>query len=862
MFPKEEQTPLQDGKLTGAALAAAPVPLIIGAEQTDVPWTSRTPAAKRVRRIFPDLGKLTENPVFKAGDAIRLTLFDDAVFDATISNVTRYPNGAVGLTAHLQDGQDGTVYLSYCDQQLRVSVEVMGGADYYVRYNPETGEHYAIEVDRENTEVRECGDVRIPRETPVHSESLAPSEIESEPIAQADPPAGTTQIDVMIVYTPAALAYEGNTANMNANIAGAMQKANEAHGNSDTQIYLNLVHSAETSYTESGDAGDDLARLTGTSDGDMDEVHALRTTFGADFVCLFMDTSQVGGIGWLLDTSAGDPSHAFCIARVQQSEWSYTVVHEWGHNMGCGHSKTQGFQNGPGLDNYSAGWQWNDTKSSASDGYCSVMTYEVWSGNYKYKRVGHFSNPNINYVGNSSNPTGEAINGDNARTMREMKDIYAAYRDPPLTPPVIETAPASLTLSADLDAPDLTDSVSLVISNSGQSTLSFLISDGTQTNNYTWTDSNDPGGPAFNWIDISSNYTGAVSLSQEAESTMLDIGFSFPLYGTGYTQFQIAANGGIFLEPGDLYNKNYPLPANPSPHNTNVAPSALIAPFWDDLGLIFSSSDHWYRRDADRVVITYPSVYNRENPKPNTFQTILYRDGRILFQYLDMQGSVNEATVGIQGGSEGPAIQVAYNEPYITNGLAVEFRPPFDWLSYANASGTVETNQSTSILFVADASTLPTGTYETVVTVLHNDPDRSAVDIPLVFNVTGSSGTPGDLDGDGLPDDWETLYFGGPTNANPNATASNSINTVWETYIAGLDPTSPTNRFLTSILSPSPSDPILRWNSVSGRVYSVWWSSNLLSGFQPLETNILFPQSSYTDTLYKSRFYKIDVHIE
>ncbi len=247
---------------------------------------------------------------------------------------------------------------------------------------------------------------------------------------------------------------------------------------------------------------------------------------------------------------------------------------------------------------------------------------------------------------------------------------------------------------------------------------------------------------------------------------------------------------------------------------------------------------------------------------------ILYETGRIVFQYLDMQGVVDDATVGIQsvedieGGLVGSSIQVAYDEPYITNGLAVEFRPPFDWLSYANAAGTVETNQSAPILFVADASALPTGTYETVVTVLHNDPNRSAVEIPLVFNVTGPSGTPGDLDGDGLPDWWEAQHFGGSTNANPSALASNSVNTVWETYVAGLDPTSPTNRLQTSVLCPPSSDPVLRWNSVSGRVYSVWWTSNLLSSFQPLETNILFPQSSYTDTLHRSRFYKINVQME
>jgi hypothetical protein len=244
----------------------------------------------------------------------------------------------------------------------------------------------------------------------------------------------------MIVYTPAALAIEGNAANMNANIAAAMQRANEAHTNSNTQIYLNLVHSELVSYTESGNDSTDLTRLT-LNDGYMDNVHTLRDTYGADFVCLFSDTATVGGIGWLLTSPGGDSVHAFCLAFIGQTDTGYTVVHEWGHNMGCSHSKTQTVQpwsSSYHLRSYSAGWQWADTKPPPPRiGYCSVMCYEDVNndGTNDHIRVGRFSNPNISYTGNSSNPTGHASDGDNARAMREMKAVYVAYRDPSSPPP-------------------------------------------------------------------------------------------------------------------------------------------------------------------------------------------------------------------------------------------------------------------------------------------------------------------------------------------------------------------------------------------------------------------------------------------
>ncbi|QHI69974.1 hypothetical protein [Tichowtungia aerotolerans] len=118
----------------------------------------------------------------------------------------------------------------------------------------------------------------------------------------------------------------------------------------------------------------------------------------------------------------------------------------------------------------------------------------------------------------------------------------------------------------------------------------------------------------------------------------------------------------------------------------------------------------------------------------------------------------------------------------------------------------------------------------------------------------------GDIDDDGLPDDWEILYFGGETNANPEAIASNGVNTLLGTYIAGLDPTDPDSLFKASMTNANGF--VVQWNAASGRVYSVYGATNLLNGFQPLETNILWPQSSWTDTVSRSEnFYKIDVEL-
>lgn len=122
-----------------------------------------------------------------------------------------------------------------------------------------------------------------------------------------------------------------------------------------------------------------------------------------------------------------------------------------------------------------------------------------------------------------------------------------------------------------------------------------------------------------------------------------------------------------------------------------------------------------------------------------------------------------------------------------------------------------------------------------------------------------------DSDSDGIPDWWETQYFGGATNANPSATASNGVNTVLEAYIAGISPVDPSARFLISDLRPLASESILQWQNASGRVYTVYWTSNLLNSFQPLEAGIPWTANTFTDSLHSAEnqgFYKIEVELE
>jgi hypothetical protein len=270
---------------------------------------------------------------------------------------------------------------------------------------------------------------------------LMPPPIEpGEPVMEAMPvdpeeiiagPLDWASIDVMVVYTPAAKNWARNSGGINNVIAQAIEKSQMALDNSQVYLDLNLVHSAEVLYRESGDSSTDLRRLRDTGDGHMDRVHEWRDLYQADLVVLMAEITDVGGRAYLLNTKNGRPDTGFSIIRVQQASSTLILMHEMGHNFGLNHHRNQNAYSGPTNwihwpeNTWSAGWRWVGVNGRR---YCSVMTYE--SGSYFddghfHTIVAHISNPDVTHDGV---PTGDPVYGNNARTLREIKHVVAAYR--------------------------------------------------------------------------------------------------------------------------------------------------------------------------------------------------------------------------------------------------------------------------------------------------------------------------------------------------------------------------------------------------------------------------------------------------
>ena len=124
---------------------------------------------------------------------------------------------------------------------------------------------------------------------------------------------------------------------------------------------------------------------------------------------------------------------------------------------------------------------------------------------------------------------------------------------------------------------------------------------------------------------------------------------------------------------------------------------------------------------------------------------------------------------------------------------------------------------------------------------------------------------PDDIDQDYISDKWEQQNFQSQ-DAVPDADDDGDHLTNLEEFIAGTDPQSPSSTFKITKVEPRPNESgyIVKWNSVSNRVYRVQRADSLKEGlFSTLKENIKYPQNSYTDTNgTSSAYYKVDVRSE
>ncbi|MCK4252225.1 T9SS type A sorting domain-containing protein [candidate division WOR-3 bacterium] len=187
---------------------------------------------------------------------------------------------------------------------------------------------------------------------------------------------------------------------------------------------------------------------------------------------------------------------------------------------------------------------------------------------------------------------------------------------------------------------------------------------------YTWIDSDEPGGPVFNWIEISGTGTPTAMADDDH---YWPIPFTFTFYGVTYDNIAVGSNGGVYFQDTYLTLGNTALPSTAS----NIY--QLIAPYWDDLNPNASGADDvYYQIIGNTLVIEWHQVPRYAATNYMTFEVILDAStGDIIFQYLTLSGETgSSATVGIQGSETQPPVwylQYSYNTASLHDNLAIKF---------------------------------------------------------------------------------------------------------------------------------------------------------------------------------------------
>ncbi|NBD16586.1 MAG: S8 family serine peptidase [Cyanobacteria bacterium] len=184
---------------------------------------------------------------------------------------------------------------------------------------------------------------------------------------------------------------------------------------------------------------------------------------------------------------------------------------------------------------------------------------------------------------------------------------------------------------------------------------------------YESTDSNDPEGPIFDWVDISDVGT-ELNLFDDDFAT-LDLPFTFPFFEQEQNTVNISSNGYLAFDSEAFDYTNDPIPDPQQPNN-------LVAPFWDDLNPAQGGSIYYYYDEAEeQFIVQYQDIPRYFDEGSLTFEVILEPDGSILYQYEEMNGTLDSATIGVENVNGTDGLQVAFNESYVEDDLAVSIEP-------------------------------------------------------------------------------------------------------------------------------------------------------------------------------------------
>ena len=367
------------------------------------------------RRLRTDLGRLArihENSSAGNGtpQSLKLNLFDDVVFTATVEHTALTSSGGYSLSGSIDGVDFGTM-------TLVVNGDAMAGV---------------VHTPLVTYELRPLGDgVSIVRQVDrsFQCELLHPAlPVDSRGDSSAAGADDGSVIDLLVVYTPAARSGYGGTSLIEAFIDLAVADLNRSLEDSGVIQRINLVGKREVAYAEpTGSGATMVSHLANPGDGYLDGVHPLRDGLRADLVHLIHASSSFrGGQAQVLGPFG-----------VTHYDVLSLMSHELGHSMGVQHDRYNDVSNHPFP--YSHGYV---NQAAFAPGaphtsrFATNMAYNNQCGDAGFfcPWTNTFSNPDMTYNGYPMGVRGDApssaVDGpaDARRSLNELRTTVANFR--------------------------------------------------------------------------------------------------------------------------------------------------------------------------------------------------------------------------------------------------------------------------------------------------------------------------------------------------------------------------------------------------------------------------------------------------
>ena len=329
--------------------------------------------------------------------------------------------------------------------------------------------------------------------------------------------------------------------------------------------------------------------------------------------------------------------------------------------------------------------------------------------------------------------------------------------------PVMTADPGAVAVEVELGAHY---TATLALQNTGTVTTDFrilqqdqgltplaLAGGGPDAFGYRFADSNEPGGPLYQWIDISATGLPIEELEDDNAVGPYPIGFAFPFYEGLQTEFFVGSNGIMTFGFGSSSRFNRcPLPDWSAPDN-------LIALLWDDLDFEVSGAAHYqtfsscpYGAGAC-TVIQFSNVahYGGAAGSAGTWQGILFETGSILLQFQDAGRAGASSTTGIENidgtiGLTYPAANGCNTPGSLQDELAVCFAypgqtldclpPATTWLNFSPLTGTLAAGATQAVALSFDAAQVAMPGHYHAGLAIHSDDPTGPLLVPITMTVT------------------------------------------------------------------------------------------------------------------------------